>query len=420
MLRLRIFIIGLFILSVFVAFSSGPIEIEFGMYINALLIYLLFTFLYSHLNTTFKKGNLNLEYSISYGLSIAMFTGPLGVFIYEFISRFYTYFERKYSDTADEDEFLHTFYNIGAFALNHAIGFYLFHYFSGLMGDSSFAYWLIVVLIVILLNFLSDIYLSVVFYSIGDIKSFKDVIDFMKTRSFNDTLKKAVSNGLLYVFLLEQQWNLLLALFVLNYLVSRSLIVKSQSAKHKLERDRYEQMAYTDFLSKVHNRAYMNKIMNEYNHSGENIAIVVGDIDSFKSINDTYNHTVGDSVIQHFAATLKSNLQENDYIFRSGGEEFTLILTERTFRECMDLVESLKDIVKNSEVEAEYQTKNVKLPYTASFGVYYYKATEDFHIKNAYSMADDLLLKAKKLGKNRVNGKNGLIGLPLSARYNMK
>ncbi|MFA1822100.1 hypothetical protein ACDX78_18260 [Virgibacillus oceani] len=49
--------------------------------------------------------------------------------------------------------------------------------------------------------------------------------------------KTAFSNGLLFIFLLEQRWEMLVALFLLNYLVSRSFLVKSKSAQHKMERD---------------------------------------------------------------------------------------------------------------------------------------------------------------------------------------
>ncbi|RKQ33468.1 GGDEF domain-containing protein [Oceanobacillus halophilus] len=415
--RLKVFIIGLFVASVVIAIVSGPIQVDTSLYIKTLVIYLTFTFLYSHLNTIFKKGNVTLEYGISYGLSIAMFTGPLGVFIYELIIRFYTYFQRKHTNTADEDEFLHTFYNIGAFALNHAIAFYLFHSLIPYFGNNTIGYWALIVILVVLINFLSDIYLSIVLHSIGEIKTLKDVFDFMIQRNVSDTLKKAVSNGLLYVFLIEQRWDLLFALFVLNYLVSRSFMVKSQSIQHKMERDRYEQMAYTDFLSKAHNRAYMNKIMNELNQSGEYLSIVVSDIDSFKRVNDTYNHTVGDQVIQSFANVMKSYLNKDDYLFRSGGEEFTLILRHRTYDESVALVKDIKQGIENNSVQAEYQSKRISISCTASFGLYYFRATESINIKDAYSIADDLLIKAKYHGKNKVFKKNGVEDVSIYERY---
>ncbi|WP_156290104.1 GGDEF domain-containing protein [Oceanobacillus salinisoli] len=415
--RLQIFVIGLFLISLLVAIMSGPIKVDFNIYLQILAIYLVFTFLYSHLSTIFKKGNVTLEYGSSYGISIALFTGPLGVFTYEMIIRFYSYFQRRYSNTADDDEFLHIFYNTGAFALNYSIAFYLFHYWSPYFENSLIVNWALILILVIFTNFLSDIYISIVLGLTGEISTVNDVFDFIKQRNIYDTLKTAVSNGLLYVSLIEQRWDLLVALFVLNYLVSRSYIVKSQIIRHKLERDRYEQMAYTDFLSKAHNRAYMNKVMEELEGSGEYLSIVVTDIDSFKQINDTYNHTVGDHVIQSFADILRGYIHKEDYLFRSGGEEFTMILRNRTYEDCMDLVNKMNQGIEKENVKAEYQSKEISIHFTASFGLYFFKASNSMDMKKAYTIADDLLIQAKDYGKNKVFVKNGMANVPLSERY---
>ena len=226
--------------------------------------------------------------------------------------------------------------------------------------------------------------------------------------------KIAISNGLLFIFLQEQLWEMLVGLFLLNYLVSRSFMVKSQGIQHKLERDKFEQMAYTDFLTEVYNRTYMDKIMKELNQSGEHLGIIVTDIDTFKRINDTYNHAVGDYVIQHFAATLQSLLKDGDYLFRSGGEEFTIFLRNRDYQQCITLVNKLQKVIEKSAVKAEYQSKEKMISFTASFGLYFYKTNKYIDIKKAYTYADDLLIQAKKLGKNTVSIKNGLLEVPIS------
>lgn len=111
--------------------------------------------------------------------------------------------------------------------------------------------------------------------------------------------------------------------------------------------------------------------MAELNQTGEGIGIVVADIDKFKSINDNYNHAVGDKVIQHFAGTLKTYLSENDYLFRSGGEEFTLCLRKRNFEETMELINTMLNRVKNHHVNVEFNGENLTISYTASFGLYF-------------------------------------------------
>jgi diguanylate cyclase (GGDEF)-like protein len=167
-------------------------------------------------------------------------------------------------------------------------------------------------------------------------------------------------------------------------------------------------MAYTDFLTGVFNRTFMDKKMAELNQTGERIGIVVADIDKFKSINDNYNHAVGDKVIQHFAGTLKNFLSENDYLFRSGGEEFTLCLRGKNFEESLELVHRMLNGGKNTHVEVEFNGENLSMSYTASFGLYFYTANEQISMEKAYIQADQLLLHSKQLGRNRVSVENAL------------
>ncbi|MFD1606283.1 GGDEF domain-containing protein [Oceanobacillus luteolus] len=416
--RLNAYILFIFFMALGVALLSGPIEIDITLYAQLLIIYLLFTTLYSHLQTIVKTGRVNIDYSISYGLSFGLVAGPFGLFLFELINRFYVFLYREKTDTADKDEFLHTFYNVGAPTLLHSLGFYLYYwllpYFEAI---PLFGFWILIILIVFLIDTLSSILLLGVFHIVGDIKTWQDRINFIQARSKSESLQKAISNGLLFIFIMEGRWGLMFALFVLNYIFSRSAVLKSQSIQHKIERDRFEQMAYTDFLTKVHNRTYMNKVMRELNQSGEQLGIVVCDIDDFKRINDTYNHTVGDHVIHHFATRLKSFLSKEDYLFRSGGEEFTIILRKRNYNACKALVDNIQEEIQKLKVKSEYRSKEISVSCTASFGMYYFIAEGDTDIKQGYIHADDLLNKAKSFGKNQVISKNGMFNKPLSVKF---
>uniref|UniRef100_UPI0030185CEC GGDEF domain-containing protein n=1 Tax=Oceanobacillus massiliensis TaxID=1465765 RepID=UPI0030185CEC len=314
-------------------------------------------------------------------------------------------------------ELLHTFYNIGGPALLNAFGYLIFYSLIPYVEEIPFGFWGLIIAIVTLTDFLSSLLLLTIFHFAGNINTGQDAWDFIRARSFMDTLKRGISNGLLYVFLMEGQWELLIALFVLNYLVSRSGILQSKSIQHKIERDRFEHMAYTDFLTKIYNRTYMNKIMNELNHSAEKIGIIVTDIDTFKRVNDKYNHAVGDAVIQSFATTLDRLLGEEDYLFRSGGEEFTIFLRKKSYSECTELVQRLQQEVERAPAHCEFRSKTIKISYTASFGLYYFQCNPGNDIKSAYIHADDLLFKAKNQGKNQASVKNGIQDTPLSVRY---
>lgn len=147
--------------------------------------------------------------------------------------------------------------------------------------------------------------------------------------------------------------------------------------------------------------------MAELNQTGENIGIVVADIDKFKGINDSYNHAVGDKVIQHFAATLNSFLDPDDILFRSGGEEFTLCLRKRNFDETMSLLNRMLEGISNNSIEVEFNGEKIAISYTASFGLYYYKVNEHISMEKGYILADELMLQSKQLGRNQVSVMNG-------------
>lgn len=401
--RLKVFIFTIFSASIAVAVTNGPILVDTPLYVKTLLLFGLFSFLYSHLAIEVKKGNVKIDYAISYGLAISLFTGPIGLLIYETIHRTTVYFSRKLSKTADSEELLHTFYNIGAFTLNNSIAYLIFINLYPAFQQIPFGFWLMIILLIIIVSLLSDLYLIVIFYFTGDVKTLKDATDFVRSRSVLDMGKTAISNGLLFIFLQEQRWEMLVGLFILNYLVSRSFAVKSQGMQHKIERDKFEQMAYTDFLTEVYNRTFMDTKMKELNASGEKLGIVVADMDTLKQINDTYNHAVGDHVIQHFAATLQSYLHDGDYLFRSGGDEFTIFLRNRDFHGCAALVKKMQQGIEKNTTTPEYQAEQVTITYTASFGLYFYLANGETDIKHAYIHADDLLIQAKDSGKNRVS-----------------
>ncbi|WP_026581899.1 GGDEF domain-containing protein [Bacillus sp. J33] len=411
----RIFMLSLFFISMAIAFSSVRIIVESSAYLKALFIYWFFSSLYHHLRIISKNGSTSMDYGINYSLSIGIFTGPLGLFIFESIYRFTVYFNKRRTKTADPDEFVHTFYNIGSFVISNSIAFYLFNLLYPLLQPIPFGFWMTMLILITVTSLLSDSFLIAVFTLLGDIKTKREAINFFKTRSLLDMGKIAFTNGLLLLFLQEGKWEMLISLFVLNYLVSRSFLSKSQMLQNKIERDKFEQMAYTDFLTGVYNRAFMDKKIAELNKTNECIGIIVADIDQFKKINDSYNHAVGDQAIRHFANTLKSYLSREDYLFRSGGEEFTIFLRNRNYEDAVLLAEKIRRGIEGSSFKAEYKEEKISLSYTASFGLFFYKINNQLSIEKAYVYADHLLLKSKKMGKNRLSSSEAQADI-----YNLK
>lgn len=121
MMKARLFDFSLFFAALAVVFLSEGMIIENHLYLKALFVYWLFSSLYYHLRGMNKKGNIIFDYGIIYSLSFGIFTGPLGLFIFETILRFTIYLTRKRAKTADPGEFLDTFYNIGSFVLTNSL-----------------------------------------------------------------------------------------------------------------------------------------------------------------------------------------------------------------------------------------------------------------------------------------------------------
>jgi len=407
LLRAQNVIFIIVLLSIVMAIGAWPLSLD-STYVTALALYWLFSSLYFHLRVVDKtKSNIPIDYGISYSLSFALFAGPLGLFIFEFLFRLTEYIIKKWSKTAEPDEWLHTLYNLGSFVVLNSLAFYLYHLLHPFFVQIPLGFWLLLFLLVVMTSLLSDLLLIVIFRIIGDIQTWKDAIDFIKTRSLIDMGKLMLTNGLLLILLEEERWDMLLSLFLLNYFVSRSFFSKSQSIQHKAERDQFEKMAYTDFLTGVYNRAYMAKTIAELNETGEWVGVIVADIDNFKKINDTYNHAVGDQVIRHFASTVRRFLDKGDFLFRSGGEEFIVFLRHRTYAECIELVKTILQAVRDSVVQVEHEPKGCCITYTASFGLYFFQTGGSTSMERACIYADQLLLESKRRGKNRLSAKQG-------------
>ena len=91
-----------------------------------------------------------------------------------------------------------------------------------------------------------------------------------------------------------------------------------------------EELARFDPLTHLFNRRSMHEVlhraMNEVVGSGETFCLIMADIDDFKKINDTYGHDCGDEVLIAISGIISSNVRENDFVCRWGGEEILILL----------------------------------------------------------------------------------------------
>ncbi|UQZ33100.1 GGDEF domain-containing protein [Paenibacillus sp. PK3_47] len=407
----RIFDFSLFAAAVAIAFASGTGITFDHIYITALLLYWAFSSFYFHLRIVSRSGNSTIDYAISYSSSFGIFAGPLGTLAFECIYRFTVYFYKKKTKTADPGEFLDTFYNIGSATLAGSMCYYLYRFLYPYVEGIPFGYWLLFLFIVWITSMVTSTLLVLVFIISGDVKNWNEAKHLLfKSRTLLDFSKIALTNALLLRLVQAEQWEMTVALFLLNYIVSISFYSKSQSAQDKFERDKFEQMAYRDFLTGTYNRAHMDLMMKELGQGTEWIGIVVADIDRFKKINDNYNHAVGDKVIIHFADTLRAHLQEEDILFRSGGEEFTMFLRNKTFEQCYAAIGAILNNGDGYKASADFEDQEIQVHYSASFGLYYFRTDprQKTSMEKGYVSADQLLLESKKLGRNRLSSKQEL------------
>jgi len=155
-------------------------------------------------------------------------------------------------------------------------------------------------------------------------------------------------------------------------------------------------MADTDGLTGIPNRrtfqTMLEKELSRAQRMGDQVTLVMLDVDKFKDLNDKHGHQVGDEVLKHVAASLLENCRDFDTAARYGGEEFAAILPGCSIQESLVAAERLRKGIAAPEGP---------VPVTASAGV----ATFPTHAGNVEGLikaADEALYESKRSGRDRV------------------
>jgi diguanylate cyclase (GGDEF)-like protein len=128
------------------------------------------------------------------------------------------------------------------------------------------------------------------------------------------------------------------------------------------------------------------------------LTLVMGDIDHFKTVNDTFGHPVGDQVLRLLSQRLSTFLRNSDILARHGGEEFGILLTETPVTDAVAVVERLRQMVKS--MVQEHEGKAIKV--TMSFGLAFFPPKSKLSKDELIKLADRALYEAKRRGRNRV------------------
>jgi diguanylate cyclase (GGDEF)-like protein len=135
-------------------------------------------------------------------------------------------------------------------------------------------------------------------------------------------------------------------------------------------------------------------------HHGEDIAVVLLDIDHFKPYNDTLGHMAGDEALRRVAQELRAGLRAGtDRAFRFGGEEFLLLLRRTSLSEAVQLAERLRRRIEAAELPHPHGPGAVV---TASFGVAAARTGGEIGSDELVAGADAALYAAKRSGRNQV------------------
>ncbi|CAI6049069.1 GGDEF domain-containing protein [Cohnella sp. JJ-181] len=202
----------------------------------------------------------------------------------------------------------------------------------------------------------------------------------------------------------------ILLFFVLSTVAASFIIVggrdlvydleAAMSARQQLlvENTVMSQRSKTDALTNLYNHMsfheFYDKAM-EFADRGAPFHLALIDIDNFKSINDTFGHRVGDSVLAAVARVIKDRISPADIASRYGGEEFALLLFEQSFDEAYALVERIRaELAKTTHPELEGRAV------TVSAGLKNY--SNAMSKERLFEEADALLYEAKRTGKNKV------------------
>lgn len=190
----------------------------------------------------------------------------------------------------------------------------------------------------------------------------------------------------------------------------KAVVVKFVCLDPSDEKFQHEMFERTvrDPLTGLYNRAYfldqLGAIADTGSSRGLGLAVLLLDLDHFKSINDTYGHDAGDAVLREVAVVLRESTRSEDLVARYGGEEFIVALPVSAVEQASERAERIRANLADRAIAAGGVVLNV----TASFGLAYAPPGRGRIPTKLISMADACLYQAKNLGRNRVAGQTGV------------
>ncbi len=179
--------------------------------------------------------------------------------------------------------------------------------------------------------------------------------------------------------------------FLLEIINSQSVLtVQNQNLEHMVGVD-----PLTGLLNRRCMEEYLEEAMAKAKQKGNLFSLIMGDIDNFKKINDTYGHDCGDQALVHVTEIMKRCVRDGDAVCRWGGEEF-LILIQGNLDIAAVVSERIRAMVEEETITYHEQ----QIPFTITFGVSTY--VPGYRMEKLIQTADERLYVGKQSGKNMV------------------
>jgi two-component system cell cycle response regulator len=163
------------------------------------------------------------------------------------------------------------------------------------------------------------------------------------------------------------------------------------------------EMAITDALTGLNNRRYMEthlaSLVEQAAARGKPIAVLILDIDYFKSVNDSHGHDAGDDVLREFALRIRKSIRNIDLACRYGGEEFVIVMPETDMAVATMVAERIRRRIASEPFTIQQGARNLEV--TISIGIAAIGGQGDTAVA-ILKRADTALYRAKRDGRNRV------------------
>lgn len=197
-------------------------------------------------------------------------------------------------------------------------------------------------------------------------------------------------------------WLLSMSFYIVPILFTCLVLFEILLSQWRHREHLIEHLSQIDPLTNLFNRRSINQCLERLNSSNaQTYALILMDLDHFKTINDRFGHHKGDEALVKVSEILSLHLRESDVVGRFGGEEFILVLRSSSLEQAQYIAERCRKAIQQLEFLSD---EGELFQITASFGISL--STPELRPQQLLSQADKALYEAKACGRNLVKAYN--------------